>query len=206
MPAPIALPSPLTALVEAPLNRHLATAPESARRRLAGRAIAICIEPPGIAFSLVGAADRLQVVGGIEEPADVLLSGSPLSLAAALARDDRSGLSIRGDASILSDLQHALADADLDWEGLFERFAGAGMAAPLRTLLDQARSGLRHAGSRSLEDAVDYVRDEAEWLPPGGAFEAFAADVADLRDATARLEARLQRLQGAPPADRDRQS
>ncbi|WP_018145029.1 SCP2 domain-containing protein [Thioalkalivibrio sp. AKL6] len=206
MAEPFALPSPFAALIEATLNEHLASAPEKDRARLAGRAIAIVIEPPGIALSLVGASDRLQVVGGIEDPADVQLSGSPLSLAAAMGRDDRSGLTITGDATVLSDLQHALRDAGIDWEDLFERFAGAGAAGPLRHLLDQARDSLRHLGRRSAEDTADYLRDELEWLPAGGAFEAFAEDVAKLRDDVARLDARLRRLEAPASASDDRQA
>lgn len=204
MTEPLALPSPFTALIEATLNEHLASAPEKDRARLAGCAIAIVIEPPGLALSLIGAADRLQVVGGVEEPVDVQLSGSPLSLAAAMARDDRSGLTIAGDATALSDLQHALRDSGIDWEGLFERFAGAGAAGPLRHLLDQARDSLRHLGRRTTEDTADYLRDELEWLPAGGAFEAFVEDVADLRDGVARLDARLRQLEtdASEPDDR----
>ncbi|WP_018948228.1 SCP2 domain-containing protein [Thioalkalivibrio sp. ALMg11] len=203
MSEPFALPSPFTALIEATLNEHLASAPEKDRARLAGRAIAIVIEPPGLALSLIGAADRLQVVGGVEEPVDVQLSGSPLSLAAAMVRDDRSGLTITGDATVLSDLQHALRDAGIDWEDLFERFAGAGAAGPLRHLLDQARDSLRHFGRRTTEDLADYARDEAEWLPAGGAFEAFAEDVADLRDGVARLDARLRQLEASQASNPD---
>ncbi|WP_019625225.1 SCP2 domain-containing protein [Thioalkalivibrio sp. ALJT] len=203
MAEPIALPSPFAALIEAVLNEHLASSPEQDRARLAGRAVAIVIEPPGLAFSLVGAADRLQVFGGVEDPADGTLAGSPLSLAAALGRDDRSGLTITGDATVLSDLQHALRDAGIDWEGLFERFAGAGAAGPLRHLLDQARDGLHHLGRRSAEDTADYLRDELEWLPAGGAFEAFAEDVAELRDGVARLDARLRQLETRSASDPD---
>ncbi|MGM0552533.1 MAG: ubiquinone biosynthesis accessory factor UbiJ [Pseudomonadota bacterium] len=206
MAEPLPLPGPLTAVAERLLNERLRTAPPEARARLAGRAIAVRIEPPGIAFSLIGAADRLQVVGGIEEPADVQLAGSPLALAAALGRDDRSGLTLAGDAAVLSDLRHALNAAEHDWEVLFERIAGVGAAAPVRRLLEGTLSGLRHGARRGAEDVVDYARDEAGWLPPGGAFEAFAEDVADLRDDVARLEARLRRIEtgGATPDD-DRQ-
>ncbi len=206
MAKPLPLPSPLTAVAEHLLNERLRTAPPEARARLAGRAIAVRIDPPGIAFSLVGAADRLQVVGGLEDPADVLLSGSPLALAAALGRDDRSGLALDGDATALSDLRHALNAAEHDWEALFERIAGVGAAAPVRRLLEGTLTGLRHGARRSVEDVVDYARDEAEWLPPGGAFEAFAEDVADLRDDVARLEARLRQLEtGHATLDNHRQ-
>lgn len=195
MDAPHALPTTLTSLLEVTLNRHLSSVPERDRQRLADRTIGLVIEPPGLALSLIGAADRVQVVGGIDTPTDVEVRGSPPALAAALARDDRSGLNISGDASALSDLQRALRNAGIDWEDLFERFVGAGAAGPLRNLLEQARSGLRHFGRRSSEDLADYVRDELEWLPAHGAFEAFAEDVSCLRDDVARLEARMRHLE-----------
>jgi ubiquinone biosynthesis accessory factor UbiJ len=200
------LPTALTALLELVLNRWLAASDEPGIARLAGHSIAVEVQPPGLGLVLLGAADRLQVLGTLddEEP-DVTLTGSPLGLAAALARGDRSGVSVRGDAAVLTDLQRALEGVPFDWAGWLESVVGAGTAGPMLRAGEALRGQFRRFVQRGLEDTVDYVREEARWLPPSGEFEAWVEDLADLRDATARLEVRIARLEAArrpgPAAD-----
>ena len=190
------LPTALTAFLELAVNRWLDASEEPAVARLAGHSIALEIRPPGLGLVFLGAADRLQVLGSLEgEEPDVTLSGSPLGLAAALSGGDRSGVSVRGDAAVLTDLQRALAGVSFDWAGWLESLTGAGTAGPLLQAGEAVRSHVRRFVQRGLEDTVDYAREEARWLPPSGEFEAWAGDLADLRDATARLEARIARLE-----------
>lgn len=192
------LPTVLAALLEVVLNQWLAASAEPAVPRLAGRSIALVVQPPGVGMVLLGAADRLQVLGSLEDDeADVTVTGSPVALGAALAREDRSGVTVRGDAAVLTDLQRALAGVSLDWAGWFESVAGAGTAAPLLRAGEALRAHLRRFVVRGFEDSVDYVQEEARWLPPSGEVEAFIEDLADLRDDTARLEARIAQLEAA---------
>jgi len=194
------LPTVLTAFLELAVNRWLDASEEPAVARLAGHSIALEVRPPGLGLVFLGAADRLQVLGSLEgEEPDVTLSGSPLGLAAALSGGDRSGISVRGDAAVLTDLQRALAGVSFDWAGWLESLTGAGTAGPLLQAGEALRSHVRRFVQRGLEDTVDYARDEARWLPPSGEFEAWAGDLAELRDATARLEARIARLEAESP-------
>lgn len=189
------LPTALAIPLEIALNRLLAAAPESAVARLSGRSIAVAVQPPGLGLVLLGAADRLQVLGSLddEEP-DVTISGSPVGLAAAIAREDRSGITLQGDAVVLTDLQRALSGVSFDWAGWLESIAGAGAAGPVLQAGESLRDQLRRFMDRSLEDSSEYLQEEARWLPASGEFEALAADLADLRDDAARLEARVARL------------
>ncbi|AGA31801.1 Sterol-binding domain protein [Thioalkalivibrio nitratireducens DSM 14787] len=190
------MPTALTALLEAALDRWLAAGPPSARLRLAGRSIAVTIEPPGLGLVFLGAADRIQVLGELEgEEPDCSVSGSPLALAAALSRGDRSGIVIRGDATVLGDLQRALAGVSFDWAGWFESLAGAGSAGPLLRAGETARARVERFFRRGEADLSGYLQEEIRWLPASGEFDAFSIDLADLRDDVARLEARLERLE-----------
>ena len=194
------LPTVVTAFLELAVNRWLNASEAPAVARLAGHSIALEVRPPGLGLVFLGAADRLQVLGSLEgEEPDVTLSGSPLGLAAALSGGDRSGISVRGDAAVLTDLQRALAGVSFDWAGWLESLTGAGTAGPLLQAGEALRSHVRRFVQRGLEDTVDYARDEARWLPPSGEFEAWAGDLAELRDATARLEARIARLEAESP-------
>ncbi len=200
------LPTALTALLELAVNRWLEASEAPALARLAGHSIAVEVRPPGLGLVFLGAADRLQVLGSLEgEEPDVTLSGSPVALAAALSGGDRSGISVQGDGAVLTDLQRALAGVSFDWAGWLESLTGAGSAGPLLRGGEALRGHVRRFMRRGLEDTVDYAREEARWLPPSGEFEAWTEDLAELRDATARLEARIARLEahssaGAPGA------
>ena len=194
------LPVFVTAPLEVLLNQWTAQAPAADLARLAGKAIAIQIRPPNLRLVLLGAADRLQVLGDWDEqePVDVSLTGTPVGLAAAL-RGDRSQVMIAGDAALLGDWQHLLNASGIDWTAWLERLSGAGMTAPVQ----QAWTTLKDQGARltqrNLEDLGDYLHYESDWLPARPEFAAWATDIAELRDAIARAEARVQRLE-VPPA------
>ncbi|MFO8005076.1 SCP2 domain-containing protein [Thioalkalivibrio sp.] len=200
------LPTALTALLELAVNRWLEASEAPALARLAGHSIAVEVRPPGLGLVFLSAADRLQLLGNLEgEEPGVTLSGSPVALAAALSGGDRSGISVQGDGAVLTDLQRALAGVSFDWAGWLESLTGAGSAGPLLRGGEALRGHVRRFMRRGLEDTVDYAREEARWLPPSGEFEAWTEDLAELRDATARLEARIARLEahssaGAPGA------
>lgn len=198
------LPPLLAAVLELTLNGWLQASDEPAVGRLAGHSIALELDPPGLGLVLLGAADRLQVLGELEgETPDVLLRGSPVALAAALTGGDRSGVQVQGDAAVLTDLQRALGAVSFDWAQWLESVTGAGTAGPLLEADAALRGHLRRFLTRGLEDAVDYAQEEARWLPAAGEFEAWAEDLAALRDDLARLEARVQRIASGrrpPPA------
>lgn len=195
------LPTSLAIPLELALNGLLAAAPESAVTRLSGRSIAVVVQPPGLGLALLGAADRLQVLGSLDdEDPDVTISGSPVALAAAIARQDRSGVTLQGDAAVLTDLQRALSGVSFDWAGWLESVAGAGAAGPVLRAGESLRGQFRRLMDRSLDDSAEYLQEEARWLPASGEFEALTADLADLRDDVARLEARVARLGGGKGA------
>ena len=195
------LPTALAIPLEFALNRLLEAAPASAVGRLSGRSIAVVVQPPGLGLVLLGAADRLQVLGTLEdEEPDVTISGSPVALAAAIAREDRSGIALQGDAAVLTDLQRALSGVSFDWDGWLESVAGAGASGPVQRAGGTLRDQLRRFLDRSLDDSSEYLQEEARWLPASGEFEALGADLAELRDDVARLEARVERLGGGDSA------
>lgn len=192
------LPTPLAAIFELALNQWLAASSEAAVRRLSGHSIAVVVDPPGLGLVFLGAADRLQVLGSLEdEEPDVTVIGTPVALAAALAREDRSGVRLQGDAAVLTDLQRALAGVSFDWAGWLESVAGAGTAGPLLRAGESLRAQIRRFVDRGFADSSEYLQEEARWLPASGEFEALMADLADLRDDTARLDARIAQLEKA---------
>jgi ubiquinone biosynthesis accessory factor UbiJ len=96
---------------------------------------------------------------------------------------------------VLGDLQRALEAVSIDWAEWFESVAGAGTAGPLLAGLDALRAQFQRFTRRGFEDVGDYVQEEARFLPASGEFEAWTADIAELRDDVARLEARIRLLE-----------
>jgi ubiquinone biosynthesis protein UbiJ len=188
------LPTPLAAVLETWLARHREHFPPEIMNRLSGRTIALDVNPPGVRLVLLGANDRLQVVGESDERADVSVSGTPLALTLAFTRGDRSGLEITGDAVLLKDLQLLLKTQPFGFLEVFEAIAGAGTAGPIVALGERLRRDWDRLTQRNAADSVFFVQEELGWLPPSGEMEALCEDLADLRDDLARLEQRVQRL------------
>lgn len=188
------LPTPLAAVLEAWLARNREYFPSEVLNRLSGKSIALNVVPLGVRLVLLGANDRLQVLGESDEPADVTVSGTPLALSLAFTRGDRSGLEISGDAVLLKDLQLLLQTQPFGVLEVFEAVAGSGTSGPLVALGERLRRDWDRLTRRNAADSVFFLQEEVSWLPASGEMEAFCADIADLRDDLARLEQRVQRI------------
>lgn len=184
----------MQALVDPDRTREV----ESAFRAFCGSAVRIVLDPPGFEWIFLGTPHSVQWLSGADwqgETVDVTLSGSPVSVLAALLRQDLSGVQLTGNVLRLRDLQRALYISPLDLASSLEAIAGAGVAGPWQQTADALRQSLAHAGERQREDWLAFLQEEMHWLPAAGHFRAWAEDVADLRDAAARLEVRLRWLE-----------
>lgn len=195
LPPPKPLPIVLTLLLERWLR--IPEDDSSARHleRLAGRSIQVTIDPPGLGFVILGAHDRLQVLGEMDDPPDVSLRGTPLALGLAMNGDHRTDLHLEGDASLLQDLQRVLQTSNTYWRDLLEILGSAGAATPLVELIQQLRSDGQALNRRNIEDTVYFLQEEIAWLPSPGEMETHRNDLAELRETTDRLQERIQQLE-----------
>lgn len=190
--------------LETAVNRYLQMDPDGAAKlaALTDKIIHIKITTPALDFWLLienhtirflqQPSDEIRV-----EPDVSIAVASPLVLLKFAHGDDDAEreIHISGNMHTARALQQVLRTLDVDWEEQVAQLIGD---IPAHQLGNIARSG-RHWGQQVLEkfrlDTSEYLLYEAEVLPTRHTIERFLQQVDTLRDDTARLEARIQRLQ-----------
>lgn len=192
----------LSATLEVAINRVLQTQPDAVRRlaRHGGRRVRVQLSTPAWSGDLlIDTRGRIVVLEPAQQAADVSISGPLPGLIRLALRDGHgswpSGVHVDGDVDLLDQLQRIAADLDLDVESLLERAVGGIAAARigggLRSLLGWGRQSLQVLGL----DAAEYLREETRSLARRPDAEVFETELEQLRDAVARLDARLERME-----------
>jgi ubiquinone biosynthesis protein UbiJ len=197
------LPGVLAGLLEAAINRLLATDQNSAQRlqRLDGRVVELQLQGLGIALFFTFTLHRVRVGLDAAREADTVISGSPPALfAMAMPEQDdawgRPGSRVRisGDATLARDIERLFSRLDLDWETELSRWLGDvigyQVAAGARGALEQ----LRAAAADFEEMTGEQLRRAGGMLAQQADIRTFSDAVDELRDATSRLEAKLRIL------------
>ncbi len=186
--------------LEMALNRALALDPETrhALAALDGRCITVQLATPALALSLRVDGERLIVGPADAAPADLGIHGSLAGFAAMLpGRGGRAApgqVRINGDAELARRVQQLAAGFDPDWQqpfvAAFGEVIGVQVAKRFSALLAAARS----SGSDLAASVGERLADPDGAVVGREELAAFADDVDDLRDATARLLARAAQV------------
>jgi ubiquinone biosynthesis protein UbiJ len=197
------LPGVFAGLLEAAINRLLATDQNSAQRlqRLDGRVVELQLQGLGIALFFTFTPHRVRVGLAAAREADTVISGSPPALFAMAMPDQddawgRPGSRVRisGDATLARDIERLFSRLDLDWEAELSRWLGDvigyQVAAGARGALEQ----LRAAAADFEEMTGEQLRRAGGMLAQQADIRTFSDAVDELRDATNRLEAKLRIL------------
>lgn len=190
--------------LEQVLNRGLALDPAGNRalQQALDGPIQVSLTTPIMDFWLVGDGDQLHLQHQCAEPPALQVRGSLLGLLA-LSLGDRTPLQqgrvvMEGDAALAGRLQALVENLEPDWEGaLAERLGDV----PAHLLARQLRRSLKwvrgaHEGLEAM--VAEYLHEESPSLPGRNESEALFEDLASLRLAADRLQARIDRLQPAP--------
>ncbi len=192
---------PLAGFARAALNRTLGLDPELQRilAPLVGKSLALRVKSgPALRFLIAFQTDGVEFRDPGSQGADVELTGSVPALLGLLPGSPFAGageeISVRGDAAVLVELKRALARLRIDWREpiaqVFGDTLGHGMAQGLEQL-----AGAFSRTARSLWlDTAEYLAEESDLVENRPVVSQFCAAVDQLRDATERLEKRLQRL------------
>ncbi len=134
----------------------------------------------------------------IEEPSanpDLSVRGHAAAFARYALDGRTDGIHLEGRAEVAQQLRAFLTQLDIDWEALLaQRIGGTPARLMARTGLEFAQAARRIAKAAEV-NAQDYLHEESGLLPRAEELERFVRDVDRLRDDTARLELRLDRLQ-----------
>lgn len=195
-------PEPLLRPLESLLNRNIAGS-SRARGLLAqvvGKSLEIRVAATPFRVRIEAAADRIVIAAGGDAPADATIEGTPLSLARLAAPDTAQafrtgGLQITGDAEIAQGFQKLFAAAQPDFEEELSRITGDAFAHHLASLAHSAlRFGLK-ARDTFAQNVAEYLTEEGRDVPARFEVDEFLAGVDAVREATDRLEARLEQLE-----------
>lgn len=189
--------------IQAMVNRNVAGSPR-ARELLAaleGRTLGLEVRftPWRFMASAAGGKLLLSRNGG---PADVTVSGSPLSLLS-MTREDPQAVIRRGDVRIEGDgaaaerFQELLELLRPDLEAELAQVIGEVPAYGVGSLLRSALSYGRQVTRTGAMNVGEYLAHERRDLVPRAEAQQFMEDVDALREAVDRVAARIERLEGA---------
>jgi len=190
------------------VNRILALDAEcvAALSGLDGRVLALA--PAGFGWALLvrpgsrGFAFQASTASAVdlEAEVDVVISGPPFSLLAAMTAGGADGafpeeVRIAGEMAIAQRLQRALGNLDVDWEEQLARVLGDVAAHEVARVARGAAAWGRESAGRAVEQVGEYLAAETGVAVGVAELEEFAGAIEDLRDDAERLAARVARIE-----------
>ncbi len=188
----------LTLAAARAINRVLGDYPKACAR-LAPHAGKRCrFEMPPLAVELrVTPAGRVEPVGAGAEGEPDLVFEIPASALPALARDRDAGMQrarFTGDGELAQLVAELARELRWDAEEDLSRWIGDPAAHRVAGGARQFAAWQRDARARLIDNAAEYLAEEHRAFIRKEELESLARRVEDLRDAAARLEARLHNL------------
>ena len=146
-------------------------------------------------------ANEIELLGDIDGDPDIAITGSLLSLArlATSSGEDaiRDGsLDLIGDAEVAQAFQKLLSYGRPDIEEELSGVIGDVAAHRLGEVARSVGSWGKEAGATLRQNITEYLQEERRDVPSRYEVETFARKVGELRDDVARVEARLNQLEG----------
>lgn len=193
----------LFSALETALNHYLALGDNRAAvlAPLAGKTIAITVQPFNETAYLSCSRDSIQWLDQVTEPADTTITGSLwafslMGLSKNPMRTVFSGqVKIEGDMHTGRRFQELFAKLDINLETHLARVAGDKIAHNVAHIVHAGQSW----GAESLEtlrlNTAEFLQEETRDLPPGAELDIFYRHTDELRTSVDRLHSRLARLE-----------
>lgn len=192
----------LTEALEASINLALKkdTATLAKFAALQGKVIAFEFNELDLTLYLFPHNEGIQVQYLYEGQADTTLQGSPLAfMNMALGDSTESFFSgevrLKGDIELGQRFKRIFDQLDFDWEEWLSSYTGDLVAFKTGSLIRSLNSWGKDTLKILELDAREYLQDEGKLSPHPAEINDFAEKISQLRDSTARLEARILRLQ-----------
>lgn len=129
--------------------------------------------------TIFGSISELLEVALASDKADALMNG---------------GIDISGSSALVLDLAKVIQQLDIDWEALISPATGGIIAHQIGKGFRNLIKWGKDSGQTLATSSKEYLEDEVQLLVPKPLNEHFSQQVADLRLATDRAEARLQQI------------
>ena len=185
--------------LESLANKLLALDPETLHSlaKLAGRPIMLTIQPPGFDIFIVPTQQGLSLKTTHEQPAEVSITGTPLTLLGMLksAKFGVGDLVIAGDANLAQQFQSVLKGIEIDYEEHLANIIGDQVAHKLGNFFTATGQFLQETGKTIITDFSEYLIFEKQILLDKSELAEYTSAVDKLRDRVARLQQRVARLE-----------
>ena len=167
---------------------------------LQGKVISFEFTDLDLTLYLFPHAEGVQVQYLYEGKVDTTLQGSLLAFMNMSLGDSTQSLfsgevRINGDIELGQRFKRILEQLELDWEEWLSGYTGDLVAYKTGSLVRNLNAWGKSALKTLQLDSREYLQDEGHLTPHHAELEEFADEISKLRDHTARLEARLARLQ-----------
>jgi ubiquinone biosynthesis accessory factor UbiJ len=191
----------ITAL-ETALNRYLAldNNKEDLLFPLKGKIIALTIQPFNETLYLCPTSDSIQIIDQITGQPDTTISGSAwaLGLMGISTKPMRSVFSgeikIEGDIQTGKQFQAVFKKLDIDLEGLLAQYTGADLANRISQFFRSGQEWGKETIKTFKLNTVEFLQEETRDLPAKPEIDIFYQQVDELRNASDRLNSRVERL------------
>lgn len=195
----------LLSIFETALKHYLAMDPDSAYflKPLAGKVIAVTIEPINETLFLCPAENSIQIIDHYPGEPDTCLKGSLpafalMGLGESPMRSIFSGeITITGDTHTGKKFQELFAKVDIDWEEQLSHYTGDIVAHQIGQLIRSCQSWSKQSLDAFKLNSVEFLQEETRDLPAVPEADSFYRQVDDLRLALDRLHTRTERLEAA---------
>ncbi|SJM95437.1 ubiquinone biosynthesis accessory factor UbiJ [Crenothrix polyspora] len=193
----------LFSVLETALNHYLALGDnrDAVLTPLAGKVIAITVQPFNETAYLCCSADAIQLLDQVTEPADTTLTGSLwafglMGLSKNPMRTVFSGqVKIEGDMHAGRRFQELFAKLDINLEAHLARVAGDKIAHDIAHMVHVSQSWSTETLETLRLNTAEFLQEETRDLPPGAELDIFFRHIDALRTSTDRLHSRLARLE-----------
>ena len=198
----------LTSVLERLVNGYLALDPEVATElvELEGKCLRLDCTLPSFTLFCLPRANAIDFATEYAGTADCRVRASAVSLVR-LARSDQptallanGEVSIDGDNRVVQRLAEVLKQLEVDWEEQLSKLVGDFAAHRIGGVARDAAQWGGRAAESLRRDTSEYLQEDSGVLPTRLEIERFVTEVDELRLATARLEARIKRLERQLPA------
>ena len=191
----------LTEALETSINLVLKQDPATLEKlnALQGKVIAFEFTDLDLTLYLFPHREGVQVQYLYDAEADTSLQGTTLSFINMSLGDAteiffKGGVRIKGDIDLGQRFKRIIDQLDLDWEEWLSHYTGDLIAFKAGSFIRNLNSWGKDTLKTIQLDVREYLQDEGELNPHATEIEDFANNISDLRDHTARLEARILRL------------
>ena len=195
----------LAGVLETALNQYLALDEDVSLflTPLAGKVIAVTIEPFNETLYLCPTADKIQILEHYQGEVDTTISGTPTALglmglnASSMRSIFNGEVRIEGDTHIGEKFQQLFKNLDIDLEEKLSQYTGDIVAHKIGNLFRSCQDWTQQSLETFRLNTEEFLQEETRDLPAKPEADIFYRQVDDLRSDYDRLHARIERLQVA---------